>query len=235
MEVIKPSISVADGAATTTSLAVAEHFGRRHDNVVMAIRNAINEVPSSFHLLNFKEVFRPVPGANGAIRQMPCYQLTRDGFVYIAMGFTGRDAARWKVAYIEAFNRMEATLRQTPWPLTTQLVERDDGLDGPLFNELLRLLKYTGQAVLLTYLIRENGHQMTLWLSMREIEAALGHSICRQTVCKSAGQLRKRGLITVQPGNPHGYRVELQELVNQFRASRLQLQVLPHYANQLLS
>jgi len=235
MELIEPSISVADGAATTTSLAVAEHFGRRHDDVLKAIRNAIAEVPESFHLRNFAEVFRPVPGANGAMRQMPCYQLTRDGFVYIAMGFTGRDAARWKVAYIEAFNRMEATLRQSPWPLTTQLVERDDGLDGPLFNELLRLLKYTGQAVLLTYLIRENGHSRTLWLSVRDIEAALGHSICRQTVCKSAGRLQERGLITVHAGNPQGYRVELHQLVGQLRAHRLQLHVLPHEALQLLA
>jgi len=231
MELIKPHLSVADGAATTTSLAVAEHFGRRHDNVVMAIRNAIAEVPEEFGLLNFKESSY----LNLQNKLQPMYSLSRNGFAYIAMGFTGRHAARWKVAYIEAFDKMEAALRETPWPLTTRLIEREDGLDGPIFNELLRLLKYTGQAVLLTYLIRECGYRTTLRLSMRQIEAALGYSICRQTVSKSARKLHERRLITVHCGNPHGYRVELHELVCQLRAHQLQVQVLPHEALQLLS
>ena len=231
MELIEPSISVADGAATTTSLAVAEHFGKEHKHVMEAVRAILDDVPSEFGRSNF----RPTSYKDQWNRLQPAYLLTRDGFLLSVMSFAGRKAMKWKVAYIEAFNRMEVALRQSPWPLTTQLVERDDGLDGPLFNELLRLLKYTGQAVLLTYLIRENAHSRTLWLSVRDIEAALGHSICRQTVCKSAGRLQERGLITVHDGNPQGYRVELPQLVGQLRAYRLQLHVLPHEALQLLS
>jgi len=65
------------------------------------------ECSQKFHLLNFGEVFREVPGANGAIRKMPAFEITRDGFTFLAMGFTGREAAKWKEAYIDAFNRME--------------------------------------------------------------------------------------------------------------------------------
>ena len=37
--------------------------------------------------------------------------MNRDGFTLLAMGFTGTDALRWKLKYIEAFNAMEARLK----------------------------------------------------------------------------------------------------------------------------
>ena len=40
------------------------------------------------------------------------YTLTRDGFVMLAMGFTGQRAKEFKWAYIDAFNAMEAELLQ---------------------------------------------------------------------------------------------------------------------------
>ena len=53
-------------------------------------------------------------------RTLPAYRITRDGFTLLAMGFTGKEAQRWKVAYIDAFNRMEAELHQ---PADTQRME----------------------------------------------------------------------------------------------------------------
>ena len=53
----------------------------------------------------------------GAFRQQRMFELTRDGFVFLVMGFTGPKAARWKEAYIAAFNAMEAQLAaRTPAP-----------------------------------------------------------------------------------------------------------------------
>ena len=43
-------------------------------------------------------------------RVLPAYRLTRDGFTLLAMGFTGKEAMQWKVAYLTAFNKMEAEL-----------------------------------------------------------------------------------------------------------------------------
>ncbi|WP_249411562.1 Rha family transcriptional regulator [Marinomonas sp. A3A] len=38
------------------------------------------------------------------------YRITRDGFVFLAMGFTGTKAAQFKEAYINALNQMEKQL-----------------------------------------------------------------------------------------------------------------------------
>ncbi len=40
------------------------------------------------------------------------YEMTRDGFTFVGMGFTGPQAARFREAYITAFNKMEDTLRR---------------------------------------------------------------------------------------------------------------------------
>ncbi|MGE9550427.1 Rha family transcriptional regulator [Erwinia amylovora] len=110
---LEPEIIFHNGKAITTSLSVAEYFHKRHDNVMDKIRSVIAECDEKYHLLNFKEVVREVPGGDGAMRKMPMYELTRDAFVLIAMGFTGKKALQWKINYINAFNRMEAELHCT--------------------------------------------------------------------------------------------------------------------------
>ena len=64
------------------------------------------EVPEDFTKLNFQ----PSEYTDPTGRKLPMYQLTRDGFTLLAMGFTGARAMKFKLAYIEAFNRMEAEL-----------------------------------------------------------------------------------------------------------------------------
>lgn len=46
----------------------------------------------------------------------PMYRITRDGFVLLAMGFTGSKALEWKLRYIAAFNEMEEKLRAANAP-----------------------------------------------------------------------------------------------------------------------
>lgn len=110
---LEPEIIFHDGKAITTSLAVAEYFHKRHDNVMDKIRSVMAECDEQYHLLTFKEVVREVPGGDGAMRKMPMYELTRDAFVLIVMGFTGKKALQWKINYINAFNRMEAELQRS--------------------------------------------------------------------------------------------------------------------------
>lgn len=88
-----------------TSRAVAETFGKRHDNVLSAIRTC--GASDKFTALNFKESsYRDLSG-----KRSPEILMTRDGFSFIVMGFTGRKAARFKEAYINRFNEMEADLQ----------------------------------------------------------------------------------------------------------------------------
>lgn len=75
-----------EGELTVSSLTVANEFGRRHDNVLQAIRKLIKN--QRLRLLDFKESsYRNKQG-----RLMPCYDLTERGFL-IAMPFIGGEKA----------------------------------------------------------------------------------------------------------------------------------------------
>lgn len=112
---ITPELTVVDGHVTTTSLDVARHFGKRHDHVLRAIRDLLAQLPAE-RAPNFGETFVDVPGPNGATRSEPAYRITRDGFTLLAMGFTGARALEFKLAYLDAFNRMESELSR--WQAT---------------------------------------------------------------------------------------------------------------------
>lgn len=97
---------------------VAQAFNRRHDHVLRAIDNL--DCSDEFRLLNY--------GASSYLneqnKKQPCVCMTRDGFVFLAMGFTGKKAAQFKEAYIKQFNQMESFIRtvvaaRTQFPLLT--------------------------------------------------------------------------------------------------------------------
>lgn len=92
----------------TTSLKVAEVFGKEHKNTIQAIE--LLDCSEEFRKLNFQLSSYTVPGNR---RPYPMYLMTRDGFTFLAMGFNGARAAEFKERYIAEFNRMEAELRKT--------------------------------------------------------------------------------------------------------------------------
>lgn len=101
-------LAVNNGKITTTSNQIADVFGKRHDHVLRAIDNL--ECSKEFTHLNFgASEYQDATG-----RKLPCFNITRDGFVFLCMGFTGREAATWKEKYIAAFNAMEAKLHAAP-------------------------------------------------------------------------------------------------------------------------
>ncbi|HHU9773295.1 TPA: Rha family transcriptional regulator, partial [Escherichia coli] len=104
----QPEITIDNGQAVTTSLAVANFFSKRHDDVLKKIRTL--DCSPEFCARNFAETSISVNQPNGGTRKLLCYQITRDGFAFLAMGFTGKRAARFKEAYINAFNQMEKLL-----------------------------------------------------------------------------------------------------------------------------
>jgi len=97
-------VMITDQKAVTTSIIVAEAFEKEHRNVLRTINNL--ECSEEFNRLNFEPV--SYRDAKGELR--PMYQITRDGFSFLAMGFTGRKAAEFKEKFIAAFNRMEQAL-----------------------------------------------------------------------------------------------------------------------------
>jgi len=107
--VATPDLEVIEGHVTTTSNQIAAHFGKRHDTVLRAIRNLLAELPEDYRR-NFAEVKTEFTNGKGGVQQATAYRITRDGFTLLAMGFTGKEAMQWKVAYLAAFNKMEAEL-----------------------------------------------------------------------------------------------------------------------------
>ncbi len=101
-----PSIQLKDDKLTTTSLDVAEFFGRRHKNVIQKIESL--GAPQEFSELNFK----PVEYTDLKGESRKSYEMTRDGFTVLVMGFTGEKAMVFKIGYIEEFNKMETELLQ---------------------------------------------------------------------------------------------------------------------------
>lgn len=104
-------VEVHSDKATTTSLKVAEIFGRNHFDILKAIKNL--ECSPEFNACNFAAV--EYLDAKGEKR--PAFEMTKNGFVFLAMGFTGAKAAEFKEAYINAFDAMEKTLRSMPFSL----------------------------------------------------------------------------------------------------------------------
>ena len=128
----RPELSIHDGIVTTTSLQVAQFFGKRHDNVLRAIRALIRETAADDYRLNFEEVIVDFINGKGGAQNGTAYRMTREGFMLLAMGFTGKEALRWKLAYIAAFNRMEAELQkpaQDPQRIQVWLQTADETLD----------------------------------------------------------------------------------------------------------
>lgn len=103
-------VKMIDGKAVTTSRKVAEVFEKKHCDILRAIREL--EMPEEFGQRNFASAEYETVNNLGKTVKYPQYLITRDGFTLLAMGFTGKKAMQFKIAYIEAFNAMEAALQE---------------------------------------------------------------------------------------------------------------------------
>ena len=95
-------VTINNGQAVTTSMKIAEYFGKKHQHVMEKIRKLLDELPSEWGVSNFRQSsYFNVQG-----KEQPCYEMTKDGFTLLAMGFTGKKAIEFKINYINAFNEM---------------------------------------------------------------------------------------------------------------------------------
>lgn len=101
-------VTVKDGQTFANSRDVAAYFHKQHKDVLK--RYDTLECSTEFAQRNFALSMYEVDGGKGSVRQERSIDMTRDGFVFIAFGFTGKRAAKFKEGYIAAFNDMEAQL-----------------------------------------------------------------------------------------------------------------------------
>lgn len=125
----------ANNQALTNSLLVAKEFGKSHDNVLKAVRSLISEGVVKNNETPMFEEAEYKNEQNG--QSYPMFVMNRDGFTLLAMGFTGKKAMQFKLAYIEAFNKMEDEIRKSSKPMSqleiaqiaiNQLVEQEHRL-----------------------------------------------------------------------------------------------------------
>jgi Rha family phage regulatory protein len=110
----------------TNSRIVAGYFGKEHKNVIAKITNMLADLPTPHAYFQAGVYTLPETGT----QTHPCYDLTRDGFALIAMGFTGKKALRFKLDYISQFNAMEARLKQPAFPARTYRPYSDFSVPG---------------------------------------------------------------------------------------------------------
>ncbi|EHA5652560.1 Rha family transcriptional regulator [Salmonella enterica] len=103
-----PEITVHKNRPVTTSIAVANFFQKLHKDVLRKI--AALECTPYFTQRNFTLCYENNELQNG--KPQPVYEMTKNGFIFLVMGFTGKKAAAFKEAYIAEFDRMEAELLQ---------------------------------------------------------------------------------------------------------------------------
>ncbi len=122
-------VRVIDSEARTTSLMVAEAFGKRHDNVLRAIDSLIEQEADLER--NFALKMQRSDNGKGASREIRYYTMDQEGFMLLVMGFTGALALKVKRAFIGEFKRMEAVLASTTLP--TVAAARSKILDNPMY------------------------------------------------------------------------------------------------------
>lgn len=122
-----------DNQIFCTSFDIAKVFRKKHFIVLRDIENILNDlqqIGDSLGKYNFvftyKETkIRGFDKVKGKTRKDPYYNLTRDGFALLAMGFTGKRALQWKIEFLNAFNKMENLLRtqiHTPNKYLTEII-----------------------------------------------------------------------------------------------------------------
>lgn len=100
---LSPIVTIKNNAVVANSRDVAAYFGKEHRNVTADIDKLIQQGVLDFQQTSY------VHEQNGQTYRS--FDMSRDGFTLLAMGFTGKKALQFKLRYIEQFNVMEAELK----------------------------------------------------------------------------------------------------------------------------
>ena len=129
MQLVKQS----DGQLMTTSKIVSDVFGKVHRDVVRSIKEL--KCSDEFRVRNFAQSYYVSPQN----KKLQCYEMTRDGFSILCMGFTGNKAMEWKEKYINAFFGLCFEPNSTLNPLSLKLLTDSYKL-STLYNKWLNFI-----------------------------------------------------------------------------------------------
>ncbi|EGG1096275.1 phage antirepressor Ant [Campylobacter coli] len=114
---VEVNLNIKENKVFINSLDLAKVFNKNHRHILQTTKNQPQNdfTESNFILSTYKD-------KKGELR--PCYNLTRDAFSLLVMGFTGEKAYKWKVEFIKAFNEMEKRLRNIEYEKHDKLAFR---------------------------------------------------------------------------------------------------------------
>lgn len=113
-------VEIVNNQVVVSSRQVAEHFGKRHAEVIRAIENHIEALESTDAKVRW---FNQTTYKDGKGEARKEYLMNRDGFSLLVMSFNNtRDVLEWKLKYIAAFNEMEKRLARIPTMTITEIV-----------------------------------------------------------------------------------------------------------------
>ncbi|MBS5886540.1 Rha family transcriptional regulator [Clostridium sp.] len=118
-----------EGQLVVTSRQISEDFKKRNSHVVEAIENKIKSLTAENSEVEIEKLFIPTTYIHNG-NEYKEYLLTRDGFTFIVMGFTGAKADAWKLKYIEAFNKMEKAIKEQQVPKLSKELQAIFMIDG---------------------------------------------------------------------------------------------------------
>jgi Rha family phage regulatory protein len=128
-------INNSNGQLTVSSVQVAENFGKQHKDVLKSIEKISSETSAQIFANLFIE--STYPDKYG--RNQKCYEMTRDGFSLLVMGFTGSKALEWKLKYIQAFNEMEKALREPKAKTVKANEDKEKALEVRMMNAKVKM------------------------------------------------------------------------------------------------
>ena len=115
-------VYVKQNRVLTNSKELAEAFGKQHKDVLRKIEARLPEHSEEFRVRNFALAeYTATQGSNGAVHTFPMYEMTRDGFMAIAMTFTGKRGSIFREKIIEEFNRRGEGLEKRGIPTYTHV------------------------------------------------------------------------------------------------------------------
>lgn len=176
------AVQLKDGHAITTSLDVAKVFNRHHKNVMQAINRL--DCSASFRRLTFQ----PSSYLNQQGKSQPYYEIQKDGWIMLVMGFKGRRAAQFKEAYIAAFNEAMSSLAELRGESLPALQQQNQQL--AIENQRLKQAYFKSDKTL-----REVQRYLQMGLNYTETGRLLG--VGRGKVARIAKQLIEFELVCV--------------------------------------
>ena len=98
------TINNTNGVLTVSSLQVAKDFGKQHKDVLEKI-TALRAENSAVTKMFIESTYKAVTG-----KTYKCYDMTRDGFSLLVMGFTGKKGSRMEAQIHRSFQQHGKTV-----------------------------------------------------------------------------------------------------------------------------